>query len=180
MKPEYETYADHMRKAMREKTITLRDIASASHYSYEHLRKIRQGRSLLSREASDVVCAILGLDKQAMWALVSTEKIKHRFGDVPAELVPAPDDRMARHWSVLTPAEQQQIVAMVETLARRHLAVRDDDSEEELVAVIAKASELLVQIQANKVTNLRRQRLADASNARGAVHGALASGAKGR
>lgn len=152
------TFAEHMRKAMRSQGVTLRDLEKVTEFSYEHMRKIRAGRPLLSKEVCDMICEHLGLDKKAMWALVEVEKMKNKFGEVPAELIPPADDRLKQYWGVLTRDEKSEIVAIAEAYHRKHQLLEKPDNEDELVRIIATASE--------KLGSMRRQSQRDDAQAK--------------
>lgn len=142
-----ETYAGKMRAAMRDNDIKLRDIQKKTGFSYEHLRKIRAGRSVLSKEVSDAICKELGLDPKAMWEIARVEKLQNRYGQIPAVLVSVPDDRAKRGWPLLTREQQQEVIAMIEMMARRNTIMEQPDNESELIKIIATASAKLSKVR---------------------------------
>lgn len=141
------TFAEHMRRAMRDQNLTLRDLEKSTGFSYEHMRKIRAGRPLLSKDVSDTICEKLGLDRKVMWELIKVEKMKNRFGQVPAELVPPADERLRQFWPSLTRDEKGEIVAIAEAYYRKHQLLERPNNEDELVRIIASASEQLGRVR---------------------------------
>lgn len=151
------TYAGQMKDRMKELSLTLRDLEKTSGYSYEHLRKVRNGRSIQSREVSDKICDLLGLDKDEMWDLARTDKLKARYGEMPKELVPPADDRAKKYWPLLSRPEQDEVIAIVEGMARKRLLLEKANSKEEIVDLIAEASEKLSHLQAETRQRRRAQ-----------------------
>lgn len=132
---------------MRDQGVTLRHLEKSTGFSYEHMRKIRAGRPLLSKDVSDTICDKLGMDKKAMWELIKVEKMKNRFGEVPAELVPPADERLRQYWPSLSRDEKAEIVAIAEVYHRKHQLLERPNNEDELVRIIANASEQLGRVR---------------------------------
>jgi transcriptional regulator with XRE-family HTH domain len=103
--------------------ITMREMARATGYSYEHVRKLLKGFPVGSREFNNEVCRVLGLDADEMWELAQRAKLEEKFKnlDLPVQ---APDDRFAALWRRLTEEDKRMIMRMVESLATQPVGAR--------------------------------------------------------
>lgn len=106
--------------------ISIRDLAKATGYSYEHVRKICAGEPVGSREMNRRICEALALEEEKMWALAARAKIVRRFKDDAINLAPPDDDQMKSLWPDLSAKNKAELRKIVEgmALARRVLASR--------------------------------------------------------
>lgn len=156
MKTKTQTFASRMKAAMDEQNVTLRALENLTGYSYEHLRKVRNGRPIHSREVCDGISVALHLDKDEMWELTRVDKLKARYGEVPKELVPPADDRAKKYWALLSKSEQEEVLAIMEGMARKRLLLEKANSKEDIVEQIAELSEKLGHISAESRQRGRR------------------------
>jgi hypothetical protein len=118
-----ESYASIVRSRMRERNESIRSVAKATHFSYEHVRRLlRPGTASQSSEFNRVLCVYLDLDPERLWQVAVAEKLKRRYGAIPAQMVPPADTRIADIWDVLVHEEQTQIAVIVECFAAARLA----------------------------------------------------------
>ena len=123
------SYAKALRDAMRNQQISTRELVHrtvlvGAGYGYEHLRKALQGHPSVSEDCNQVLCKILGLDADRMWALATAEKVQRRFGTQPLGMLSPDSDRMRAVWPLLEPTEQECLLKAAEGfVAQRNLVV---------------------------------------------------------
>src|SRR4051812_46223387 len=154
MKPE--TYAELVRKAMRAKGMTRRDLEKAIDYSYEHIRKVVSGLPLMSEDFNDKVCRVLELDAPAMWAIAQGEKLKRTYGSIPT--VALPTNRLKELWSELSADDQAAIMTIAEGMAARRRAERDDRNLEDPDRIRQRIMQLMDRLGGTRATSDLPQR----------------------
>src|SRR5437870_13154407 len=98
-------YAERLREALNaipvELRPSLRDLAAATGFSYEHLRKTINGaQPVVSETLNDRLCKVLELDTAAMWKQALAEKAARRAKAAP-DAVSGPRSRMQKLWEEL-------------------------------------------------------------------------------
>lgn len=123
-----ETYAALVRRGMRAKHMSRRDLERAMRdqklgtgkgYSYEHIRKIVSGFPVMSEQFNEDVCNVLGLDVNFMWDVAANEKMKFRRQSSTASMVDlaSPDLRFRELWQMLSSDDKDRVFKIVEGMA---------------------------------------------------------------
>jgi transcriptional regulator with XRE-family HTH domain len=105
-------YAKAMKTAMKQRTVTIRELARRLDYSYEHVRKVVRGEPVVSPEMNEKICKALHLNQAQMWAIAEREKAVRKIDQIPLEHRPIPTE-LAQSWGRLTGDQQQKILALV-------------------------------------------------------------------
>ncbi|HKW24318.1 MAG TPA: hypothetical protein VJN48_00960 [Terriglobales bacterium] len=106
-------FAQALADRLKEIGMDLRELSEKVENSYEHCRKMRAGDSLPSNQMLRAVCLATGLDLHEMKKLVTADKIKTEYGDIPEELA-GKDPSMAkleRLWKHLGAADRRVLEA---------------------------------------------------------------------
>lgn len=115
------TYAEVVRLKMKtgdnptRKPITTRQLSGLLNVTYEHIRQILLGKPAMSRELNNKLCEIMGVDADAMWAKLMTEKFHKKLGFRPN--APSEGGRLAELWPELTDANRAVLEQMAEAMA---------------------------------------------------------------
>lgn len=115
------TYAEVIRLKMKtgdnptRKPITTRQLSELLGVTYEHIRQILLGKPAMSRDLNDKLCDIMGVDAEAMWQKLQTEKFQKRLGFRPS--APSEGGRLAELWPELTDANRAALEQMAESMA---------------------------------------------------------------
>lgn len=117
--PQNMDYRAHLVSAMaakgnERKRITIRDLANATGYSYEHIRKVYVGEPVGSRDLNRLICGVLGLDEEQMWLLAARQKMERRFRDQALNLAPPEDELVRSAWQHLSPKNKGELRKIVE------------------------------------------------------------------
>ena len=67
-------------KRMEHRGLAIKDLASATHLTYEHVRKLVSGQALPSIEALKLISGVLGGNLEEMTALLFAEKASRTYG----------------------------------------------------------------------------------------------------
>jgi transcriptional regulator with XRE-family HTH domain len=114
------TYAEVIRMKMKtgdnptKKPITTRQLAEALGVTYEHVRQILLGRPAMSRDLNEKLCEYMGVDADAMWQKLQTEKFQKKLGFRPN--APSEGGRLAELWPELTDANRAALEQMAEAM----------------------------------------------------------------
>ena len=112
------SYADILLDKMREKGLSLRDLANATSHSYEHLRRIARREPSVGARLNEHLCEYLGLDAADMWRRALQEKAQRRVSrQVLSYVQLPPSDRFVQLWSQLRPRDRQRVLDLMERLA---------------------------------------------------------------
>jgi len=147
-----QSYAKTLKQAMREKNIDTQELATLtkryddSGYGYEHIRKILMGHPSVGENCNELLCKILGLDAEELWALATQEKIERRFGRQPLGMVSPDNARMRAVWNQLDAGEQERLLRAAEGyVAQRTLdvhALTKNETTRQLSALTRHLAEL--------------------------------------
>jgi lambda repressor-like predicted transcriptional regulator len=86
--------------------------------SYEYARRLTLGRSFPSRFMTKMICKMLGLDPEKMWALVISDKVTQKYGAVPGKN--ARFAELERLLPEISEDQFQTLMGMVEGWAARN------------------------------------------------------------
>lgn len=119
----FKTYAENIRFAMdttdnpHGHPMTIRQVADAVGYSYEHIRKMYKGAAVAGWECHKEVCEFLGLDINAMWDLAQREKIAEKIGYKPVQIEDPLGRQLREYWTILDEDDRRVILKMAQGLA---------------------------------------------------------------
>lgn len=117
---EYKTYAENIRVAAKKKGLNIRQLATGAQYSYEHIRQIwfgntpkrRDAKLTVSRECNDLLCQMLGLPADAMFALAEREKYSQKHGYAPIELHDPQGIKLVELWNEMDRAQREALLTV--------------------------------------------------------------------
>jgi hypothetical protein len=101
-----------VRKRLDEKGLMPRDLASATDYSYEHVRKVLKGETNIGEDFHERLCRALDLDPVEMGQLLVSEKVSSKYGAAFKKVLAPPDTELRRIWPDLTDVQKKQITAI--------------------------------------------------------------------
>jgi len=117
-------YGDIVRIAMKSKEnatrrpLSIRDVANATGFSYEHVRRAVSGQPTVSQDFNERVCHLLGLDVDIMWQKAQLEKVRRRFDLMPSALAGGfTSQRVQDLWNRLSPESERKALRIIENLA---------------------------------------------------------------
>lgn len=166
------SYADIIRKIMRERDITRRDIEKATGFSYEHVRKVVSGQSLQSENFNDKLCAFLSLNRQEMWSIACREKIQKHGPQMFA--MAQPDLRLKQIWEGITIADQESLLKIGEGMLELRRVEKGEQEEDDPEALHQRILQLM-----NRLTKLKVQASVQTSGALLGRHAAASAGRDG-
>lgn len=113
-----------LNEAMRDRDLSIRDIAEQTGGSYENIRRIVNGTSIPSEFLLRGICDAVGLDRAGMSQIAKADKIRIKYGTVPLELSGKKPgmELLDRVWDDLTPDQQRGITSMAQGWAKQNRA----------------------------------------------------------
>src|ERR1051325_6488060 len=89
---------------MNELDLSIRDVASSSGLTYEHVRKLVKGEAYPSRLALRELCRVLTLDHSQMDELAIADRLEKKYGGIPHALAGRHPELslLEQWWDVLT------------------------------------------------------------------------------
>lgn len=135
--PIYPFYGDIIASALKRgagkrRITSMSELARATRYSYEQIRKICRGDSLPGKQLHEALCDVLDLDADRMSGLLACEKFQRKHPHTSAVIHP-PDDRfMKKMWPDLGDADKLAIRQRAEQLLREAAEGKDGQFAEEL------------------------------------------------
>jgi hypothetical protein len=135
-----ETYAAMIRRGMRAKSMTRRDLErelakTGKGYSYEHIRKVTSGLPVMSEQFNRDVCGVLALDETLLWHIAAREKLKSNTRTAGLMADAAPDASLRDDWQELLPTDKERIAKIIAGFAeqrRVERVERDTDNPEQI------------------------------------------------
>ena len=118
----FRTYAENLRHAMNTaenkhgRPFGIRELATLTDFSFEHIRKAYKGEETPGRDCNDVLCDFLGLDAKAMWGLAEREKIAKRIGYRPVQLPDPKGQQWAEIWRDLSDPDRDTLLRLAQAL----------------------------------------------------------------
>lgn len=90
--------------------------------TYEHARKICKGTAFPSQRLLKDICRLMNLKEELMWRMVVTDKLRHKYGDIPRESAGQTERsvRIERLLPKLTDDQFEDVVRMAEGWAKRN------------------------------------------------------------
>lgn len=115
-------FATAMNDALKEKKMSMQDVADALDITYEHTRKICHSMAFPGKHTLKPLCRLLGLDLDEMHRLVVSDKIEHKYGGLPYELAGKSEKfkTLERLLPKLTDEQFNTVLGMIEGMVRRN------------------------------------------------------------
>lgn len=126
---EYPTYAENVRAAAKTKDnaqgrpLHIRELAQLTGYSYEHMRKIYKGKHdpkqqfSVSSDCNMILCDVLGLNPDEMWALAQREKFASKAGYLPMQLEDPEGREMSELWEHLDKHQRDTVLEIARSMS---------------------------------------------------------------
>lgn len=118
--------SDVITEAMKEKGLGINDLAKQLDTSYEHMRRIVRGEGTPSKFVLKALCLALKLPYRELQDLVSADAIQRKYGTLPLVMAGKKPgmEPLERVWDDLTEQQQQDILAMAQSWAKRAKSAR--------------------------------------------------------
>jgi hypothetical protein len=120
--------------------MTIREVSNDIGCSYEHVRKVLAGEPVMSRDITDSISRLLGLDADQMWALAESEKSHRRFPNA-ANAFGKVDARLMESWVELDDTDRECVVRVTKALAVRAAIAKQFRSENRAGDGVSRAHE---------------------------------------
>src|SRR5262249_48830312 len=135
--------------ALTQKRWTMRDLEKRIDFSYEHIRKVFRGMSIMSEGFNVAVCKALSLNEAEMWDLALREKMQAKYGALGELAIPGSNEELKEAWGELTTDQRAQVKQWVVQLADANRASRDlpQSKTEAIRDEIARLSKQLQRIE---------------------------------
>jgi transcriptional regulator with XRE-family HTH domain len=121
----YPLTSDLIEEGMKNKKMSIKDLAIKIDTTYEHVRRLVNGQALPSKFTLKEICNVLGLSYKEAERAATSDRITKKFGTIPLELSGkkpglAPIERV---WDNLTEDQQADVVTMVQGWSKRNKAL---------------------------------------------------------
>jgi len=114
-------FATVLNERMREKGMSIRELAGLVGVTYEHARRLSRGLSVPSRYMCRVICEALDLNFAEVYPGVVKDSVERRYGkSVKPEEIDGHVDPVHKLWGRLTPSQQRDFFTQMESLADRN------------------------------------------------------------
>lgn len=113
-----------LQDTLRERGMSMRDLAIRLEVTYEYVRRVCNGEVVPAKPMLKLICTELKLNFKDVERLWVTDKITKEYGQIPLELAGKKPGMatIERHWDNLTEEQQKDVTAMVVQWARRRSA----------------------------------------------------------
>ena len=112
---------DRIADRMQELGVSLNDMAAILGVTYEHMRRVAKGESVISDPLLKIACAkdVLDLDVNEMLGLTKIDRIKAKFGQLPQALThKIPEmEPIERAWLRMSKQHRRDLINMAQTWA---------------------------------------------------------------
>jgi hypothetical protein len=104
---------------MNELDLSIKDLASSSSLTYEHVRKLVKGEAYPSRLALRELCRVLTLDHSQMDQLAIADRLEKKYGGIPHALAGRHPDLslLAQWWDLLTEEQKDSFRIQIRSVA---------------------------------------------------------------
>lgn len=111
--------SDHIKAAMEDKGMSIKDLALSLGITYEHARRISSGLTLPSKFILRECCRILDPDQHEMMKLMTADSIRIKYGSIPIELSGKDPslEPLERVWGKLTDAQKETLISTAKHFA---------------------------------------------------------------
>jgi transcriptional regulator with XRE-family HTH domain len=123
-----------MQASMKERGMTLVDVAKAAGISYEHARRLAKGLTPPSRALTEVVSRLLGFDAGHAWDAAQSDRLHKKFGiqlDRTASGKGHPRVEECRNMLIaLTPVQYQAVLSILRGFAGQQAKAQTSKKQE--------------------------------------------------
>ena len=104
---------------MNEMDLSIKDVASSSGLTYEHVRKLVKGEAYPSRLALRELCRVLTLDHPQMDELAIADRLEKKYGGIPHALAGRHPELslLAQWWDMLTDEQKDSFRIQIRSVA---------------------------------------------------------------
>ena len=104
---------------MNELELTIKDVASRSGLTYEHVRKLVKGEAYPSRLALRELCQVLKLEHGEMNELAVADRLEKKYGGIPHALAGRHPELslLERWWDLLTEDQKESFRIQIRSVA---------------------------------------------------------------
>jgi hypothetical protein len=115
-------FALALREKLEDKGKNMAWLAKEVDTTYEHARKICKGTAFPSRRLLKDICRTLNLKEEDMWRMVVSDKLRHKYGEIPRELAgqSARSVKIERLLPKLTDEQFEDLLSLAEGWAQRN------------------------------------------------------------
>jgi transcriptional regulator with XRE-family HTH domain len=111
------SYAAAARRAMEARGMTAAELAAATNYSYEQIRRVLKGEPIVSEQLNQLLCARLALDVTAMWSVALHEKALRRLAGDATDVTAHDDERrLLASFARLGDADRRRVLKLLDRL----------------------------------------------------------------
>jgi hypothetical protein len=115
-------YAAAVRRALEGCGVTAAELASATGYSYEQIRRVLKGEPIVSEQLNELLCTRLALDVPTMWAMALHEKALRRLtGESADAATHAEQRRLLAGFARLGDADRRRVMNLLQRLEQANL-----------------------------------------------------------
>jgi transcriptional regulator with XRE-family HTH domain len=112
-------FADKLLEGMASQSVTIADLAKQTGTTYEHIRRLVRGLAFPSAYLLRELCRILSLNFEEMEKLVTAERIRSKYGEIPDKIVKKNPELtpLDRFWPSLTSLQKQELYMLARAMA---------------------------------------------------------------
>jgi len=113
--------SDVISSAMESKGLSIRKLAEKLDVVYETVRGFVNGNTIPSRPMVKVLANVLDKDVDELERLAVSDRIRLKYGKIPMEIAGKnPElEPIERVWKLLSDEHKEDVIAMIQTYARR-------------------------------------------------------------
>ena len=118
-------FAVALKEKLEDKGKNMKWLAKEVGMTYEHARKLCRGVGFPSQRLLRDICHLLDLEEDDMWRIVVSDKLRHKYGDIPRELAGQTERsvRIERLLPKLTDDQFEDLMRIAEGWAKRNRLV---------------------------------------------------------
>ena len=113
-------FGEALQQALEKKGIAIQQFSEEIEVTYEHVRRLIKSMAFPSKPLMGRICQVLGLNKEEMRVKVISDRLKHKYGDVPQSLYGQNPklERTNRNLLKLNDEQFDMVARMIESIAR--------------------------------------------------------------
>src|SRR5581483_8718113 len=104
--------------------LSTRQLAKSLDITYEHARRILKGEGIPSKYVLREIATVLEMDLRDLECAANIDRVRKRFGNVPAISINAELLPIQEAWSDLTAEQRTDLIDLAQKWARRNRAQR--------------------------------------------------------
>ena len=121
------TTGERVREQMEKLGLSITDLAGKLGVTYEHVRNIALGNALPSKLMVKPLAEALEIDVKELEKIAVNDRIRVKFGKIPFEIAGKnPElEPIERVWDKLSDSHKKDVVAIVQSFARRDSGLKE-------------------------------------------------------